>query len=206
MKLPRIRSITGALAAGLLAALPVGALAQNKNSINMTFAGAAAADTKASAFLAEYERLVIPKLSVFGRGTFLKYKFDDNVYEEDGKGTGIGLGVRFYPGGQGMSGFYVGGVIGTFASKWDFKDDKGTAAQTQGEGDSFAIQWGAEVGYRFKLGQHVTLTPAFNLGSWIGGDSSCDYTAPPSLVGTTCDKESELGFYGTISVSLGIAF
>jgi hypothetical protein len=200
MKRLEIRNIA-VLAAGLLTALPVSALAQNKNSINVTVAGAAAADTTASAFLLEYERLITPKLSVLGRGTFLKYKYDDSVYVEDGKGTGIGLGVRFYPSGQGMKGFYVGGVIGTFASKWDFTDDKGTAAQTQGEGDSFG-----EVGYRFLLGQHVTLTPAFNFGSWIGGDSNCDYTAPPSRVGTTCDKESELGFYGTISLSLGIAF
>jgi len=193
-------------AAGLLAALPVGALAQNQNSINISFAGAAAADTTASAFLVEYERLITSTVSVFGRGTFLKYKFDDNVYVEDGKGTGIGLGARFYPAGGGMKGLYIGGGIGTFASKWDFTDDKGTSFETKGDGDSFAIQWGGEVGYRFMLGKNASLTPAFNFGSWIGGDSNCDYTAPASRVGTTCDKESELGFYGTISLSLGIQF
>jgi hypothetical protein len=189
-------------AAGLLAALPAAAFAQSpKNSINLAVAALPGiGDLKATVVMLEYERLVTPRLSVYGRGSSLKYKFDDNTDVEDGKGTGLGLGVRFFPQG-GLKGFYVGGGIGTFKSKWDWIDNKGPG-QTTGKGETTSIQWGGEVGYRFNLGsERVSLTPALNVGSWLGGDDKCT-----NANGTACTKESELGFYAVISVALGFAF
>jgi outer membrane autotransporter protein len=101
-----------------------------------------------------------------------------------------------------MKGFYVGGGIGRYASKWDWKDNKGTTSQTQGTGKTVSIQWGGEVGYRFNLGsERVSLTPAFNFGSWLGANNTCT-----NANGTPCTKDGELGFYAAISLALGIAF
>src|SRR4026207_2112497 len=103
------------VAAGLLAALPGGALAQGvKNSINLAVGALPPiGDTKATILMVEYERLVSPRFSVYARGSHLKYKFDDDTDVEDGKGNGLGVGVRFFPQG-GFKGFYVGGGVGTF--------------------------------------------------------------------------------------------
>ena len=188
--------------AGLLATLPAAALAQSpKNSINLAVGALPPiGDTKATIVMVEYERLVLPRLSVYGRGSRLKYKFDDNTDVEDGKGTGVGLGVRFFPQG-GLKGFFVGGGLSSFKSKWDWSDNKGS---TRGNGDSTSIQWGGEVGYRFNLGSdRVSLTPAFNFGSWLGGDDKCNQTFPTNQ---SCSKESELGFYTVVTVALGFAF
>jgi len=90
------------------------------------------------------------------------------------------------------------------AIDWDWIDDKGTTSIKRGDGESTSIQWGAEVGYRFNLGRHVSLTPALNVGSWLGADTKCNQTSLATTV--PCDKESQLGFYGAVSVALGIAF
>lgn len=196
-------------AAGLLAVFPATTFAETpQNSINLTVAVLPKiGDVGATALMGEYERLISPRLSVFLRGSLLKYKWDDGTYVEDGKGTGFGPGVRFFPQGGGLKGLYVGGSVGLFKSKWDFIDDKGQSFESRGTGDSTSVQWGGELGYRFNLGSElISLTPALQAGSWIGGSNSCSYTAPPAKVGTSCAKESQLGFYVVGSVSLGIAF
>jgi len=205
MKLLEIRKLGCAVAAVSLLAASGGALAQDvKNSINLVVGGVPPIGyVKATVVMLEYERLITQKISVFGRGSTLKYKYDDDTYEEEGDGRGIGLGVRFFPKG-GLRGFYVGGAVSTFKSTWDWIDDKGTTSIKRGDGESTSIQWGAEVGYRFNLGRHVSLTPALNVGSWLGADTKCNQTSPATTV--PCDKESQLGFYGAVSVALGIAF
>jgi hypothetical protein len=205
MKLPEIRKVGCALiaAAGLLAAPSGGALAQGvKNSVNLAVATLPGiAGTTATMGMLEYERLVADKLSVFGRASSYKYKWDDGTDFEDGKGTGLGVGTRFYPQG-GLKGFYIGAAIAAFNSTWDWIDDKGRTFETRGNGESSAIQWGGELGYRFNLGSdRISLTPAFNFGSWLGGDDKCTNSN-----GTPCSKGSELGFYALISLALGIAF
>jgi hypothetical protein len=204
MKRLEIRKFGCAVAAASLLAASGGALAQDvKNSINLIVGGVPPIGyVKATVVMLEYERLITQKLSVFVRGSSLKYKYDDDEYEEEGDGRGFGGGVRFFPQG-GLRGFYVGGAVSSFKSTWDWIDDKGTSSISRGDGESTSIQWGAEVGYRFNLGRHVSLTPAFNAGSWLGGDTTCNKTSPTP---GTCDKESQLGFYGAVSVALGIAF
>jgi hypothetical protein len=206
MTLLGIRKLGYAVAAASLLAASGGALAQGvKNSINLTVGGVPPIGyVKATVVMLEYERLITQKISVFGRGSSLKYKYDDDEYEEEGDGRGFGAGVRFYPQG-GLKGFYVGGAVSSFKSTWDWIDDKGTSFTSRGDGESTSIQWGAEVGYRFRLGtEHISLTPALHVGSWLGADTTCNQTSPATSV--PCDKESQLGFYGAVSVSLGIAF
>jgi len=198
-----------AAAAVVLAALPCSALAQDaKNSINIAVAAAPSIGSlkNASMVMLEYERLVTSKLSVFGRGSSLKYKWDDDTYVEDGKGTGLGVGVRFFPTG-GLKGFYVGGAVSALSSKWDWIDDKGKSFETRGKGDSSSVLWGVELGYRINLGGgNIALTPALNVGSWLGGDNTCTYTAPASQAGQSCSKDSQIGVYAVASVALNIGF
>jgi len=203
MKTLKLKKVSGGLlVAGLLAALPCGALAQGvNNSINLAVAAIPRiGDFGASVVMLEYERLVARKVSVFVRGSSLKYKWDDDVYVEDGKGTGFGAGGRFFFQ-DGLRGLYVGGAVSTFKSKWDWTDSSSPASPS-GKGETKSIQWGAEVGYRFNLGsERVSLTPAINLGSWLGGSDTCTNSN-----GSPCNKESELGFYVVPSVALNIAF
>jgi len=115
----------------------------------------------------------------------------------------VGVGMRFYPQG-GLKGLHIGAALSAFNSTWDWVDDKGRSFETRGDGETSSIQWGGEVGYRFNLGSdRVSLTPAFNFGSWLGGDNKCNQTYPTTKA---CSKESELGFYLVISLALGIAF
>lgn len=201
------------LSSGLLIGCLVGVfsptvLAQGaSNSVNLAVAVfPKIADLRVTVVMIEYERLLGQKLSVFARGSRLNYKFDDDDNVEDGTGTGLGGGVRFYPF-VGLKGFYVGGGINAFKGDWDFVSDKGQSFESRGTGETSAIQWGVEVGYRFHLGSPlVTLTPSAHAGSWVGDDSNCKYTAPASRVGTACSVDSELGFYVVASVALGIAF
>lgn len=114
------------------------------------------------------------KLSVYARGSSLRYKWDDDVYVEDGKGAGFGGGVRFFPQG-GKKGFYVGGGLSYSRSKWDWTDGGGA---TSGKGETNSLQLGAEVGYRFNLGsERVSLTPAIN----HKGHQSIDIDSVPRI-------------------------
>lgn len=185
------------LAAGLLAVPPGGALAQGVNhSLNLAAAAIPQiGDLGATVLMVEYERQVRPKMTVYGRVSSLDWEWDDDVYVEDGKGTGFGGGVRFYRE-SALKGFFVGAGISSFKSKWNWTE--GTAS---GSGKTSAIQWGAEVGYRFALSPRMTIAPVLQAGQWVGADDTCRNSD-----GSPCTKESELGFYVVPSVSLTIAF
>jgi hypothetical protein len=160
----------------------------------------------ATVIIGEYERLVIPKLSVYGRFMWLNYKWDDGEYLEEGSGPGFGGGVRFYAAG-GLKGFFVGGGLSPVSTDWDWTDNVDTNSLPRGTGSSTAIQFGVDVGYRFAFGSgRVSVMPALQIGNWLGSDDTCTYTAPTSLAGSSCDKTSEIGFYVFPSVSVGIAF
>jgi len=203
MKMLSLKKQGSGLAAGLFLALPAGALAQGvNNSINLAVAAIPTiGDLGATVGMIEYERLVAQKVSVFVRGSSLKYKWDDGVYVEDGNGTGFGGGARFFFQG-GLKGLYVGGAVSAFKTKWDWTDSSSSPPFNSGRGETNSIQWGAEVGYRLNLGsERISVTPALNLGSWLGGANTCTNSN-----GSSCSKESELGFYVVPSVALNVAF
>jgi hypothetical protein len=178
--------------------------AQPKNSINLLAAGMPVPDLSASVFGIEYERLLTERMSIMGRLGKLDYKYDDGEYVEDGDGSILDIGVRFYPGGRGMRGFFLGGNIGFESTDWTYIDDQGRSYESAGEGttDSFKIEF--EIGSRIALGSdNITLVPAARIGSLIGQDTECRQTRPTQR---NCSEESELGFYVLLGLSLGIAF
>lgn len=177
------------------------ALAEGQNSINLGLAMVPPiGDTRGSAILVEYEHALGSRLALVGRGMRIGYLYDDASYEEDGAATGLGIGLRFFPAGGGR-GIYFGGSLATFKSDWDWIDNKGTSYVSRGDGETKGLQWGGEVGYRIALGDKLTLTPAVNIGSWLGADQSCR-----TSTGRSCGEESSLGFYLAGSLVLGIGF
>ena len=192
----RIRTARAALVLSSCALATAAALAQS-SAISLVAAAAPPVGEleRGSVVMLEYERLVSPAWSVFGRVSRLSYRWDDGFYVEEGDGNGFGLGMRWYPR-QAMEGFYVGGALSLFKSDWDWRE-----GARRGSGDTRSVQWGAEAGYRFKLGAKVSVTPAINVGSWLGSDGSCK-----NANGSACTKESELGFYSAISLSLSVLF
>ena len=126
---------------------------------------------------------------------------------EEGKPRGFDLGVRYYPAGNGMKGLFIGGTLGYWATNWTFTDYKGTASETQGKGDSKSIRANVDIGARLPIGSSsVSIMPALQFGKFFSS-TTCDYTAPASLAGTSCSKDGEVGgFYGFLAVSVGMGF
>jgi hypothetical protein len=191
----------GAGAAAVSVLVCTGALAQS-NSINLAFAAAPAIGDlkKGTVAMLEYERMIAPGWTLFARASRLDYKWDDGSYVEKGDGNAFGGGFRFFFNRR-MEGFYIGGAVGAFKTDWTW-----TEPGYAGKGDTKSVQWGAEAGYRFMLSPSFAITPAVNAGSWVGNSDNCSYTAPSSMAGRSCSKESELGGYAALSVSFSFMF
>jgi hypothetical protein len=188
--------------AACVVAVPGLVSAQPSNSINLLGTGLVGPDILASVIGVEYERLLNDNMSIMGRFAKLDYEVDDGEYEEDGDGTGFDVGVRFYPSGSGMRGFFLGGNLGVWRTDWTWIDDKGTVFATAGKGstDSFKVEF--EIGGRIPLGTEiVSLVPAARLGSFVGQDSTCK-----NYDGSQCSQGTDTGFYVLLGLSLGIAF
>ncbi len=198
--------VFGALFVLAVTALPAPASAAQDNSINIGGVGLAGPDLSASAFLVEYERHLGSGMSVFGRVGVLDYSFDDGWYKEDGDGPGFDIGIRKYMGSGTMKGFYLGGTVGIWTTSWTFTDaDYSTfSPYYSGKGDTTALKVDLEIGGRFPLGSSpVSLMPSFHLGNFFNVDSTCTSTSVP---GADCGNEGEVGFYGLLGLSVGIAF
>lgn len=156
--------------------------------------------------LAEYEHMLGPNVSILGRTSGLHYKFDDGSYVEDGKPRGLDVGARYYFEGQGMKGFFIGGALGYWRSKWTFTEDKGIASETQGNGESRSVRANIDIGDRIQIGSSaVSIMPAVHFGKFFS-NTTCDYSAPASRVGTDCSRDSEVSYYAFVAVSVGIGF
>lgn len=179
-----------------------GAKSKN-NSFNIGVTGLVGPDLWASVVYGEYERLLSNRFSMFGRVGQLNYEYDDGTYIEEGNGPGIDIGVRLYPRGEGMKGFFIGGTVGYWKTDWEWTDDAGTTYETKGEGSSNAVKVDFEIGGRINLGSEtISLIPSAHIGNFFGISSDCKITKGSG----TCSDESELGFYGIIGLALGIAF
>ncbi len=194
------------IAAGVMSAET--AFADPADSVNLGLGGVfeIIPHCNAHVFLLEYEHMLDSKLAVLGRASGVNYEFDDGTYVEDGKPRGVDFGVRYYPAG-GMKGLFFGGALGYWKTDWTFTDNKGTALETHGKGDSKSIRADLDIGARFPVGSSsVSIMPALHIGRFFSS-TSCEYTAPASLAGTSCNKDSEVGgFYGFLAVSVGIGF
>lgn len=181
------------------------AFAQADNSINVRGVGLLGADIAASVGFLEYERVLKDNLAVFGRIGQLSYEYDDDVYVEEGDGPGFEAGIRFYPSGEGMKGFYLGGSLGYWDTEWDWIDDQGEPYETRGSGSSTAINATFELGGRFNLGsESVSLIPSAHIGNFFSVEDECVVTQGPA---TACDSgETELGLYAVVGLALGFAW
>jgi len=192
-------------AAGVMS--PVIVFAELESSVNLGFGAASRIlpHCKANVAFAEYEHMLSSTLAVLGRGSGVNYKFDDGNYVEKGRLRGVDVGVRYYPSG-GMKGFFVGGALGYWKSNWQFTDEKGKTSESQGKGDFTAIRADVDFGWRFPISSSsISILPEAHIGKFFRS-ASCEYTAPASLVGTECSKDSEIGYYAFLAVSVGIAF
>jgi hypothetical protein len=184
-------------------------LAESDNSINLGVGGVfqLIPHCRANIFLAEYEHLLDSKIAVLARASGDDYRFDDGNYRETGRPRGADVGVRFYPGGNGMKGFFVGGALGYWTTDWSFNDNKGTSSETQGKGDSKSLRADIDVGARIPVGySSISIMPALHVGKFFSS-TSCEYTAPGSVAGSSCSKNGEVGgYYGFLAVSVGIGF
>jgi len=201
-----IALVCGVLFALVVMALPGPVSAAQDNAINIGGLGLVGPDLSASAFIVEYERHLGSGMSVFGRVGVLDYSFDDGWYKEDGDGPGFDIGIRKYMGSNRMEGFYLGGTVGIWTTSWTYTDtDYSTFSQYySGKGDTTSLKVDLEVGGRFPLGSSpVSLMPSFHLGNFFSIDNTCTSTV---VAGADCGNESEVGFYGLLGLSVGIAF
>ncbi len=194
-----------ALAAGMIS--PGTVFAEPGNSVNLGVGAAShiLPHCKATVAFVEYEHMLGPKLAVVGRGSGVDYKFDDGNYVEKGRLRGGDIGLRYYPSG-GMKGLFFGGALGYWKSNWTFTDDKDKTYESQGKGDFKAIRADLDLGWRFPIGSSsVSILPEAHFGKFFKS-ASCEYTAPASLVGTECSKDTEISYYAFLALSVGIAF
>ena len=133
----------GALSiASLLMVFTGTAFATGENAVIVGGSFAYGPDTEASVIMVEYERMLNDGLSVLGRIGNLDYEYDDGYYVEEGDGPGFEAGVRIYPAGNGMKGFYYGAAAGLWLSDWTW-----TEPGFSGEG-GFAINAQLKSPYR----------------------------------------------------------
>ncbi len=105
-----------------------------------------------------------------------------------------------------MRGFYTGGSLGYWSGDWTFTKNRNTPFQREGEADSHSLRVNVDLGYRFPIRDtNISLMPEVNLGKFFSS-TSCDYTAPASLVGASCDQESDVDLYIFAGVNVGITF
>ncbi len=160
---------------------------------------------KATLFITEYEHMLTPKVAGLGRISEVDYKFDNNKYVEQGRPKGVDIGARWYSAG-GMQGFYVGGTVGYWMADWTFTDNKGQANEVHGKGDSDSVRVNVDIGARLPIGSSsVSIMPALNLGRFFAS-TTCEYTAPASVIGASCNRKSEVTNYLFLSVMAGIGF
>jgi len=165
---PGFLNMAGLLTIMILSAFCSPSVAAER-AISIGGSGLAGPDLTASVIYVEYEQTIINKLSFYARGGQLSYDYDDDEYEEEGDGPGIEGGVRFYPSGDGLKGFFIGAGLGLWDTEWDWIDDKGTAWETRGSDDSTSVELHFIVGGR--LGSKVQFVPTFQIGSFLSTDA-----------------------------------
>ena len=206
MKRPLIAALfVAAVAAGVMT--PGTIFAEPANSVNLGIGGVVQTmpHCKATVYIVEYEHMLGSKIAVLGRGSEVDYKFDDGEYLEKGRPRGVDLGARFYPAG-GMKGFFIGGTLGYWTADWTFTHNKGRSDEFLGKGNSDSIRANVDIGGRFPIGSSsVSIMPALNVGKFFSS-TSCEYTAPASLIGTACSRDTEVQAYIFLALTVGIGF
>ena len=159
----------------------------------------------AKVYLAEYEHLTSPNVSVLGRWSGVGYRYDDNMYRESGRLQGVEVGMRHYSA-DNMQGFFYGGSIGLWSGHWSYTRNVGMISQWQGNSTSKSLRVNIEIGDRIPIGNSsFSVMPEISMGKFITRNS-CDYTAPASMIGLSCNQKSEVDYYLFLGVILGAQF
>lgn len=183
-----------------------GTAAEPVNAINIGYGGLnPMPHCDARVYTVEYEHLITPAMVILGRGSSVKYTSDSSDYLEDGTLRGVDIGARYYRAGR-MQGLYTGVSLGYWENDWSFTKNRDAANRIQGEAISYAVRLNLNLGYRIPLHDSaISIMPEINLGTFFTS-SSCDYTAPESMVGNSCKQNSEVDGYLFAGVTLGMAF
>jgi hypothetical protein len=190
----------GVMTAGSVCAEPT-------HSFNLGYGGVVQTlpHCRLNVYIAEYERMLNSKIAVLGRISEVQYWSDDGKYKEQGRPWGVDIGARYYFTGD-MKGFFVGGTVGYWTADWTFNSSIGQWDEATGKGTSESLRANVDIGGRFPIGSlPVSIMPAFNIGRYFSS-TSCEYTTPAFLVGTTCSQDTEVEFYSFLAVSVGIGF
>jgi hypothetical protein len=192
-------AVAGAVAQAASAAEPA-------NSINIGIGGLnPMPHCDALIYTLEYEHQYSPTIAILGRGSTVDYTSDDTDYLEDGRLQGVDLGVRYYRAGR-RRGFYTGASLGYWKGDRTFTQYRNTPSQREGAADSRSLRVNIDLGYRFPMrDSNVSIMPEVNIGKFFFS-SSCDYTAPASVVGAACDQKSEVNYYIFAGLSVGVGF
>lgn len=134
----------------------------------------------------EYERMVSPGMSVAFRIDYFQYTYEENesnyTYDEEGKGSGVGGGIRFYTKGTGkMEGFYGGAFIDAVQVDWEWNEDD-NGRRESGDGQTFSFSILFQIGYKINLGNRFFVDPSI-YGGYLSTDESLDIgvVASPAL-------------------------
>lgn len=194
---------------GLTGLAPAGSEAADAaNSVNIGFGGMPRlmAHCDANVLFIEYERrLAGSNVAVLGRAGGVNYRFDDGAYRETGDPKGVDVGVRYYFDG-GMEGVFISGTVGYWTGDWIFTENKDTFMPSHGTASSDSLRLNLDAGARFPVGDSpLAVIPVLNLGLF-DPSTECVYTAPASLAGTACTRETEVREYFFLAIMAGIAF
>jgi hypothetical protein len=177
----------------LLFAVPVMALGASTTASaadNSTIRAGVLVNPVGTVATVEYEYLLGKKISLGARLGYIDYDYKDGTYRETGDGPGAELLLRFYPGGQGHKGFYVGGALGAWNSSWKWTDPNDTP--TSDSGTSTAVDVNVNLGWKIPLGSdRIYIDPNIAIGNFFS---------------TSSDDTANLGFYVAAGLSIGVTF
>lgn len=121
----------------------------------------------------EYEHSFTDLVSIVPSANYLTYDYEDDGYEEEGDGPGIGCLVKFYPGENHQDGFWIGPGVTVFFIDWEYND------YYWSDDNSFVgIAPAAELGWKIELSNRVLIDPSFALGYHTSFDTDDDDAEP----------------------------
>ena len=180
--------------------------ASSAEFINLGFGGLnPMAYCSAQVLMLEYEHPLTPTTAFLARGSGVSYRYDNGRHLEDGRLRGMDVGARYYPAGS-MQGWFVGGTIGYWNQDQTFTQYESTPGQWQGKASHTSPRLNIDIGDRIPIeGSKFSIMPEVNIGKFFMS-SSCEVTAPNSMIGTPCNQKPEVNYYIFVGLLVGLEF
>jgi hypothetical protein len=103
-----------------------------------------------------YERALLPQLSVYGNAGYVGFTLEDLDYLE----FDVSAGLRYYPMGNAVRGFYIGGLAGVSPITMSYGSDRASSFPVTVAGlvgwkiiTASGFFWEPYLGYRFVFGE-----------------------------------------------------